>query len=242
MQRAFRDGGVIPEEARMNEPPPTPRTTVCRLPERATYDADTVRAILDEGIVAHVGFVHDGQPYVMPMAYGRDGDWLILHGSLASRLLRTLAAGAPVCVTVTLLDGLVIARSAFHSSMNYRSVVVLGSAQPVEDPAEKRRALDRLVEHLVPGRTAEARPMTDTEVKRTLVVRIPLREASAKVRTGPPVDDEEDYTLPVWAGVLPLVTAPGAPEPDPRLASDVGLPASVARRSKHPRRSPDGGT
>lgn len=217
----------------MSEPPPTPRTTVRRLPERATYDADVVRAILDEGLVAHVGFVHDGQPYVIPMAYGRDGDWLILHGSLASRLLRALAGGAPVCVTVTLLDGLVIARSAFHSSMNYRSVVVLGVAEPVEDPAEKRRALDRLVEHLVPGRTAEARPMTDTEVKRTLVVRIPLREASAKVRTGPPVDDEEDYALPIWAGVLPLTIAAGDPEPDPRLAEALGIPPSVVG---HPNR------
>lgn len=226
----------------MNEPPPTPRTTVRRLPERGTYDADVVRAILDEGLVAHVGFVHDGQPYAIPMAYGLDDDGLVLHGSLASRLLRALAGGAPVCVTVTLLDGIVIARSAFHSSMNYRSVVVLGVAQPVEDPAEKRRALERLVEHLVPGRTAEARPMTDTEVKRTLVVRIPLREASAKVRTGPPVDDEEDYALPIWAGVLPLVTEAGTPESDPRLAEDVGLPASVVRLSKRPRRSPDSGS
>jgi len=207
---------------------PTPRATVRRLADRGRYDADEIRAILDEGFVAHVGFVADGQPYVIPMGYGRDGDRLYLHGSPASRMLRALAAGAPVCVTVTLVDGLVVARSAFHSSMNYRSVVVLGVPDPVDDPAEKRHALDRLVDHLIPGRTGEARAMTDDEVRKTLVVRLPLDEASAKVRTGPPKDDEEDYALPIWAGVLPLVTAPGAPVPDPRVSPGVGVPPSVA--------------
>jgi hypothetical protein len=219
----------------MTGKPATPRTTVRRLPERGTYDRDEIRAILDEGLVAHVGFVADGQAYVIPMGYGRDGDWLYLHGSPASRMLRALAGGAPVCVTVTLLDGLVVARSAFHSSMNYRSVVVLGVPEPVEDPAEKRRALDELVEHLIPGRTAEARPMSEAELRKTLVVRLSLEESSAKVRTGPPKDDEEDYALPVWAGVLPLVTAPGVPVPDPRLGAGVAVPRSVTRYRRRKR-------
>jgi nitroimidazol reductase NimA-like FMN-containing flavoprotein (pyridoxamine 5'-phosphate oxidase superfamily) len=219
----------------MSGKPATPRTTVRRLADRGRYGRDEIRAILDEGFVAHVGFVADGQPYVIPMGYGRDGDWLYLHGSPASRMLRALAGGAPVCVTVTLVDGLVVARSAFHSSMNYRSVVVLGVPERIEELAEKRRALDRLVEHLIPGRTAEARPMTDAELKGTLVVRLSLEEASAKVRTGPPKDDEEDYALQVWAGVLPLVTAPDAPVPDPRLAAGIAVPASVTRYRRRKR-------
>jgi nitroimidazol reductase NimA-like FMN-containing flavoprotein (pyridoxamine 5'-phosphate oxidase superfamily) len=219
----------------MDAEPRTPRSTVRRLADRGTYEQDEIRAILDEALVAHVGFVADGQPFVIPMGYGRDGDWLYLHGSPGSRMLRALAGGAPVCVTVTLLDGLVVARSAFHSSMNYRSVVVLGVPEQIEGLAEKRRALDKLVEHLIPGRTAEARPMTDAELRKTLVVRLSLEEASAKVRTGPPKDDEEDYALPVWAGVLPLVTAPGPPVPDPRLGAGVAVPASVTRYGRRKR-------
>jgi nitroimidazol reductase NimA-like FMN-containing flavoprotein (pyridoxamine 5'-phosphate oxidase superfamily) len=226
----------------MNEPPPTTRSTVRRLPERAAYERDDLHAILDEGLVAHVGFVHEGQPFVIPMGYGREGDWLYLHGSVGSRMLRTLATGVPVCVTVTLLDGLVLARSAFHSSMNYRSVVVLGVPEPITDLDEKRRALDVLVEHLIPGRTAEVRPMADNEVKGTLVVRLSLEEASAKVRTGPPKDDDEDYALPIWAGVLPLVTAPGPPVPDPRLGEGIAIPDSVTDYSKRSGPGREGGS
>jgi nitroimidazol reductase NimA-like FMN-containing flavoprotein (pyridoxamine 5'-phosphate oxidase superfamily) len=219
---------------------PTPRATVHRLPDRAQYDRTQIHAILDEGLVCHVGFVSDGQPFVIPMGYGRDGDWLYLHGSLASRLLRSLAKGAAVCVTVMHLDGLVVARSAFHSSMNYRSVVVLGRAEPVEDPDEKRHALEKLVDHLIPGRWAEVRPTTEEEVKKTLVVRLSLEEASGKVRTGPPKDDEEDYARPIWAGVLPLVTTPGEPVPDPRLDDGIAVPPSVSEYRK-PSGLPRGG-
>jgi hypothetical protein len=182
----------------------TERTTLRRLPKRGDHDRATIEAILDEALVCHVGFVAEGQPYVIPTIHGRAGDWLYIHGSAASRMLRTLSGGVPVCVTVTLLDGLVMARSAFHHSMNYRSVVVLGTAQAVQDEAEKLEALRVIVDHVSPGRWAEARPPNEKELKATSVLRLPIAEASAKVRTGPPIDDEEDYALPVWAGVLPL--------------------------------------
>lgn len=194
---------------------PTPRTTVRRLPDRARYDRATVHAILDEGLVCHVGFVDAGQPFVIPSSYARVGDRLVLHGSAASRMVKALAAGAPACVTVTLLDGLVLARSGFHHSMNYRSVVVLGTAAEVTDPEEKRRALDAIVEHVAPGRAASVRPPSGNELRATRVVALPLDEASAKVRTGPPKDDEADYALPVWAGELPLRLEPLAPVADP---------------------------
>ena len=194
---------------------PTPRSTVRRLPDRARYDRATVEAILDEGLVCHVGFVDGGQPFVIPSAYARQGDRLVLHGSAASRMVKALAAGAPACVTVTLLDGLVLARSGFHHSMNYRSVVVLGRATEIEDPAEKRRALEAIVEHVAPGRAASVRPPNEKELRATRVVALRLDEASAKVRTGPPKDDEEDYALPVWAGELPLRLEPLAPVADP---------------------------
>jgi nitroimidazol reductase NimA-like FMN-containing flavoprotein (pyridoxamine 5'-phosphate oxidase superfamily) len=197
------------------------RSTVRRLSERGRYDPAEIRAILDEGLVGHVGFVENGQPFVIPMSYGRDGDSLYLHGSVAGRLLRALGAGAPLCITVTLLDGLVIARSVFHHSMNYRSVVILGRAEIVSEREEKMLALEKLTEHLVPGRWKDARAPNETELAKTLVLRVSLAEASAKVRTGPPQDGEEDYGLLVWAGVLPYGPAPGPLEPDPRL--DEGL-------------------
>jgi nitroimidazol reductase NimA-like FMN-containing flavoprotein (pyridoxamine 5'-phosphate oxidase superfamily) len=207
---------------------PTPRTTLKRLPKRGAFDRATVHAILDEGLYCHVGFAVDGQPYVIPTAYGREGETLYVHGSAASRMLKTLAQGVPACVTVTLLDGLVLARSAFHHSVNYRSVVVLGEARLVQDPEEKSRALDRIVDHVAPGRSREVRPPNPTELVQTSVLALGLEEVSAKVRTGPPVDDEEDYALPVWAGVLPLQLVPQAPVADPRLAEGTAPSAVVA--------------
>ncbi|HEY3238971.1 MAG TPA: pyridoxamine 5'-phosphate oxidase family protein [Acidimicrobiia bacterium] len=204
----------------------TARTTVRRRPERAEYDRAAVEAILDEGLVAHVGLAVDGQPFVLPMVYARVGGDLYLHGSAASRLLRALVAGAPVGVTVTLLDGLVLARSAFHHSMNYRSVVILGTAVPVTDAAERERALAAMVDHAVPGRSEEVRPPDRRELAATLVVRVALDEASAKVRSGPPIDDEADLEVPVWAGVLPLRLVAGDPRPDG--PADRPLPPAVA--------------
>jgi nitroimidazol reductase NimA-like FMN-containing flavoprotein (pyridoxamine 5'-phosphate oxidase superfamily) len=206
---------------------PTPRSTVRRLPDRARYDRASVDAILDEGLVCHVGFMDDGQAYVIPSAYARQGDRLVLHGSAASRMLKVLAAGAPACVTVTLLDGLVLARSQFHHSMNYRSAVVLGRATEIVDPGEKRRALQAIVEHVAPGRAGSVRPPNEKELAATRVVAIPLDEASAKVRTGPPKDDEEDYALPVWAGELPLRLEPRAPVADPHPGPAIPPPPHV---------------
>jgi nitroimidazol reductase NimA-like FMN-containing flavoprotein (pyridoxamine 5'-phosphate oxidase superfamily) len=212
--------------------PPSHRTEIRRLPARGRYDRATIDAILDEGLVAHVGFAGDEGPIVLPMAYARDGDWLILHGSSANHLLRTLRAGAEVCVTVTLVDGLVLARSAFHHSINYRSVVVLGRAEAVDDPGAKRAALEVLVEHLVPGRTADARGTNDKELRTTLVLRVPLDEVSAKVRTGPPLDDEEDLDLPVWGGVLPLTLRPETPIPDEHTPATTPAPGYLAAASR----------
>lgn len=208
--------------------PPTPRTEVRRLPARAAYERALIEAILDEGLVCHVGFSTDHGPVVIPTTYARDGDRLLLHGSPASRMLRSVKAGVDVCVTVTLLDGLVLARSTFHHSMNYRSVVIFGTATPVDDAAEKAEAMRLLVEHIVPGRTSDARQASARELQATLVLALPLAEASAKVRTGMPIDDDEDLSLPVWAGVLPFVTRPGAPEPDPQMDPEVGLPGYVS--------------
>ncbi len=206
--------------------PPIDAVRVRRVPDRAAYDADTVAEILDAGWVAHVGTVRDGKPVVIPMYYVRDGEHLLLHGAPAAGALRR-AEGADVCVTVTLLDGLVLARSAFHHSMNYRSVVVIGQAELVDDPAEKAAALDRFVERMVPGRQAELRPNTDKEVRGTTVLRLSLANASAKVRTGDPIDDDEDYALPIWAGVVPVVTRLEPPIPDERLLEGVETPANV---------------
>ncbi|HUO35738.1 MAG TPA: pyridoxamine 5'-phosphate oxidase family protein [Candidatus Acidoferrum sp.] len=206
---------------------PTERTTVRRLPDRGRYDAETIYKILDEAFVCHVGFVVDGQPYVIPTNYVRVDDKLYLHGSSASRMLRSLSGGISVCVTVTLVDGLVLARSAFHHSVNYRSVVALGQATLVEDPAEKMRALELFTNHIVRGRWDDVRQPTAQELKATSVLVLLLTEVSAKIRTGPPKDDEEDYALPIWAGVLPLPVVAAAPVPDPRLNAGIEPPPAI---------------
>jgi nitroimidazol reductase NimA-like FMN-containing flavoprotein (pyridoxamine 5'-phosphate oxidase superfamily) len=210
----------------------TDRTAARRLPQRASYERETVYKILDAGFVCHVGFVVDGQPFVIPTAYGRAGDVLYLHGSRASRMLKTLGAGVETCVEVTHVDGLVLARSAFHHSINYRSVVVFGRAEVVEDAAEKLKALRAFTEHLIRGRWDEVRAPDERELAATLVLRLPLAEASAKVRTGPPVDDEEDLSLPVWAGVLPLRTMADEPLNDPQLGEDVAVSRIVAEHAR----------
>jgi len=216
------ESGAPEGEARVLEP--TPRTTLRRLPARGRFDRETVYAILDEALICHVGFVADGQPFVIPTIHARVEDRLYVHGSAASRMLKTLEGGVPVCLTATLLDGLVLARSAFHHSMNYRSAVVLGRAEAVSEAREKWDALEAIVEHVARGRWAEVREPSAKEMAGTLVLRLPIEEASAKVRTGPPLDDDEDYALPVWAGVLPLSLVPGEPVPDPRLPA--GRPVS----------------
>ena len=209
----------------------TERTKLKRLPKRGHFDRETVYGILDEGFICHVGFAPQGQPFVIPTGYARDGDKLYIHGSQASRMLRTLSTGVDVCVTVTIIDGLVLARSAFHHSMNYRSVVIFGRATLVEDPEEKMAALLALSEHIIRGRWAEVREPTELEMKQTTVLSLPLVEASAKVRTGPPLDDEEDYAMDVWAGVIPLRLVAGEPIKDPRLPENIEAP-EYARRYK----------
>jgi nitroimidazol reductase NimA-like FMN-containing flavoprotein (pyridoxamine 5'-phosphate oxidase superfamily) len=197
------------------------RTRVVREPQRAVYEREVVYQILDEGFLCHVGFVADGQPFVIPTSYGRNGDVLYIHGSAASRMLRNLDQGLPVCVTVTLLDGLVLARSVFNHSMNYRSVVILGTAALVDDPAEKLAALRALSEHILPGRWEDARQPNEKELKATSVLRFPINELSAKVRVGPAVDDEEDYSFPTWAGVIPLEMTVGAAIRDERCQQEM---------------------
>jgi uncharacterized protein len=209
---------------------PTQRTRVVREPDRAVYDREAVNRILDEGFFCHVGFVVDGQPFVIPTSYGRDGNALYIHGSAASRMLRNLDQGIPICVTVTLLDGLVLARSVFNHSMNYRSVVILGSATLVDDPEEKIKALRALSEHIIPQRWDDSRQPNARELKVTSVLRIPIEEFSAKVRVGPPMDDEPDYAFPTWAGVLPLETAVGTPIRDERCQRE--LPAYLRDYSR----------
>jgi uncharacterized protein len=208
----------------MNGIPRTERTTLKRLPQRGSFERQQINEILDEGLVCHVGFVSNGQPFVIPTGYARVGDMLIIHGSQASRMLRQLGQGIDVCVTVTLIDGLVLARSAFHHSMNYRSVVVFGHATVIEDREEKMAALEALSEHIIPGRWDEVRGPNDRELQLTTVLAIQLTEASAKVRTGPPVDDEADYDLPVWAGVIPLQMVANKPTADPRLEPNTPTP------------------
>ena len=195
-----------------------------REPSRGVYDRSAIDAILDEALVCHLGFVHDGHPYVIPTLFARVGDELFVHGSAASRMLRGLRGGIDVCLTVTLIDGIVLARSIFNHSVNYRSVVVLGRAVEVEEREEKLRALEAFSDQLVPGRWAETRPPKANELKATSILRLSLEEASAKVRTGPPMDDEDDYDWPVWAGVIPLELAAGSPEPDPRLPPGFAPP------------------
>lgn len=206
-------------------PPPSDRATVRRRAGRARYDRAAIDAILDEALIGHLGIVASGQPYVLPVVCVRDGDRVLVHGSPLSRLQAELAAGAPACLTVTLLDGLVLARSAFHHSVNYRSVVVLGTAAPIRDQGAKRAALTAIVERVARGRAAEVRGPSDAELAATEVVELPLDEASAKLRTGPPVDAPEDHALPVWAGVVPLSLTAGEPVPDSRCA--LPLPASL---------------
>lgn len=205
----------------------TERTRVRRLPKRGSYDRETIYSILDEAFICHVGFAVEGQPYVIPTGYARIGDDLYIHGSSASRMLRNLAQGVDICVTVTLIDGLVLARSAFHHSMNYRSVVILGKATLVEDADEKNRALEAFTEHVIPGRWAEVRWPTELELKATSVLKLPIEEASAKIRTGGPIDDEEDYEMSVWSGVVPLKLAKDKPIEDERLHDCASLPNYV---------------
>jgi nitroimidazol reductase NimA-like FMN-containing flavoprotein (pyridoxamine 5'-phosphate oxidase superfamily) len=214
--------------ARRAHAAPSPRTRVRRLPERGVYDRSAIDAVLDAALVAHIGFVQDGQPFVIPTLHARMDDRVYVHGSSASRTLRTLAAGIPACLTVTLLDGVVLARSVFEHSMNYRSVVVLGAATVVDDPAEKLVALEAFTEKLLPGRWAEARPPTRTELKATSVLTLPLDEASAKIRDGGPDDgDSPDADLDVWAGHVPLVVRALAPVPDPGLRPGIPVPPGL---------------
>jgi len=215
-------------------PMPTPRTRVVREAERGVYDRETVYRILDEAFLCHVGFVSDGQPFVIPTSYGRKDANLYVHGSTASRMLRQMKDGVPVCVTVTLLDGLVLARSIFNHSMNYRSVVILGGATLVDDLGEKVEALRILSEHIQPGRWNDVRQPNERELKATSVLRLPIEEFSAKVRTGPPIDDEEDYAFPTWAGVIPLETKAGEPIRDPRLDSACEVPTYAKQYSRKP--------
>ena len=210
----------------------TDRTVLRRLPKRGSHDLKDVYAILDAAFLAHVGFSVNGQPFVIPTLYGRDGDKLYLHGSAASRMLRELGSGAPACVTVALIDGLVLARSAFHHSMNYRSVVAFGTARKIDDAARKTHALRVVSENVIAGRWRDVRGPTENELKATTVLEFSIEEASAKVRTGPPLDDEEDYALPVWAGVLPLKLEARTLEPDPRLRDGSVVPDYVSRYKK----------
>jgi hypothetical protein len=203
---------------------PTQRTRLVREADRAVYDREAAYRILDEGFLCHVGFVADGQPFVIPTSYGRKDDTLFIHGSAASRMLRQMKESVPVCVTVTLLDGLVLARSIFNHSMNYRSVVILGKATLVDDPEEKLAALITLSEHILPGRWADSRQPNERELKATSVLRLSIEEFSAKVRVGPVVDDAEDYSFPTWAGVIPLKTVAGAPIDDERLLAGQAAP------------------
>jgi uncharacterized protein len=211
---------------------PTERTALKRLPQRGSYDREVVYRILDEGFVCHVGFAVDGQPFVIPTAYGRVGDTLYIHGSAASRAMRGLSGGVPVCVTVTLVDGLVLARSAFHHSINYRSVVILGAATVVAAAEEKMTALRAFTEHVIPGRWDDVREPNEQELKGTTVLALPLLEVSAKIRTGPPKDDEEDMAIPVWAGELPLRITAGSPVDDPQLSAGIIPPAYVSSYSR----------
>jgi nitroimidazol reductase NimA-like FMN-containing flavoprotein (pyridoxamine 5'-phosphate oxidase superfamily) len=218
--------------------PPSDRTRLRRKRERGSYEREAIEAILDEGLIAHLGIADEhGQPFVIPTLHARRGDVVYCHGSTASRTLRAIAAGAPVCLTVSLLDGLVLARSAMHHSANYRSAMLVGKATQVQEPAEKLVAFEAIVEHIVPGRWRDVRAPSENELKATAVLALPIAEASAKIRTGPPIDDEADHTLSAWAGVIPLATEARAPEPDERLRAGIEAPAYVTsyRRPGRPR-------
>lgn len=225
--RTIRSTNVSPME------PKSSRIQVKRLPERGHYDREVIDAIVDEALICHVGIVAaEGNPVVIPTIHARSGDILYLHGSAASRLLRSMKADAEICVTVTLLDGLVVARSAFHNSMNYRSVVVIGTPRIVEDLEEKLSALEAVTNHVIADRWDASRPVTDKEIKATLVVALPLDESSAKIRTGGPVDDEADYDEPIWAGVVPLQVVSGEPVADERLREGIATPFNIAQYSR----------
>ncbi|HEX5837250.1 MAG TPA: pyridoxamine 5'-phosphate oxidase family protein [Anaerolineales bacterium] len=219
----------------MTPPIKTERSRIKRLPKRGHYDRETIYRILDEALICHVGIVEHGQPFVIPINFARTGDTIVLHGAKTSRLLKTIEAGNPVCVEATIVDGLVLARSVFHHSVNYRSVVLFGTGRIVEDDLEKMAALEAITEHLLPGRWREARLPNRREMNATLVVSIKIDEASAKVRMGPPIDDEEDYDLPVWAGVLPLSEAPLPPIRDEMQSKEVALPPYIADYSRNRR-------
>lgn len=208
--------------------PITDRTRLVREAQRAVYDREAIYKILDEGFVCHIGFVIDGEPFVIPTMYARIGDAIYFHGSVASRMLRCLSAGAPVCITVTLTDGFVLARSVFNHSMNYRSVVALGHATLIDDPTEKLRALQSFTEKVIPGRWNDARQPNERELKATSILKLPLTEVSAKVRTGPVEDDADDYALPVWAGAIPLRLVADAPIRDDRCDPSIPAPAYAA--------------
>ncbi len=207
----------------------TERTKIARKPDRGRYDRETVHAIIDEALYCHVGIVVNERPVVIPTAHWRQGDRFYMHGSRVSRLIEVMAAGADICVTVTLLDGLVLARSGFHHSMNYRSVVIFGQAAPIEGREAKLAAMRAFMERIAPGRWDELRPPTEKEIAATGIVALMLDEASAKVRAGPPADDEADYAHPVWAGVVPVAESLGEPVPDPSLAPGIALPAYLGR-------------
>ena len=229
----------FPDSPTATEPaskPASDRVRVRRKRDRGSYDRRVIDDILDEALIAHLGISEDGQPMVIPTLHARCGEVVYCHGSVASRTLKALAAGAPACLTVSLLDGLVLARSAMHHSANYRSVVLIGEARSVEEPAEKLAAFEAIVEHIVPGRWRDVRAPTEHELRATAVLAIPVKEASAKIRTGGPVDDEEDYALGAWAGVIPLASRAMAPVADPRLPAGVAIPAyaSTYRRPGGP--------
>ncbi len=222
-QRDAREQSASPAK------PASERVRLRRKRERGSHDRAVIDAILDEALIAHLGITgEDGQPLVIPTLHARRGDVVYLHGSVAGRTLRALAAGAPVCLTVSLIDGLVLARSAMHHSANYRSVMLLGTARSVQARAEKLAAFEAIVEHIVPERWRDVRAPTDNELRATAVLALGIDEASAKVRTGPPLDDEEDYALDAWSGVIPLAMGALAPEPDPRLRAGIGVPAYVS--------------
>ena len=216
----------------MNDIIQTERTRLRRLPKRGAFDRETVYSILDEAFICHIGFTVDKQPYVIPTAYGRVDDVLYIHGSSASRMLRTLSVGVEMCFTATLIDALVLARSAFHHSINYRSVVVLGKTTLVEDQAEKNLALETITNHIVPGRWNDVRWPTELELKATSVLKMPIEEASAKIRTGPPIDDEEDYAMNIWAGILPVELKTGDPVDDDRLDNGSVPPTNVTNYTR----------
>ena len=213
----------------------TSRTTLKRRASRGTHDREAIYAILDEGFVCHIATTIDGKPYALPTAYARQGDRILLHGSSGNRMFRALADGAECCLNVSLVDGLVLARSAFHHSVNYRCVVLFGHADKVVEPEEKRLALRDIVDHIVPGRSEQVRGPNDEEIAQTIVLSIPIEEASAKIRSGPPVDDEADYALEIWAGVVPLPVVAGTAETCPRVPAGIDAPVNVGSYSRQRR-------